>query len=158
MKALSLWQPWATAIALGAKRIETRHWPTNYRGPLAIHAAKRCVKSELHEMAFEWEWAAVFWPLVRGGPIIDVLPFGAIVATCTLVDCVRTESLGNADLDVELSPDDSECRYGWTERSMGNFEPGRFGWVLKNVRPLSKPIPWRGAQGLFDVPDEVLTP
>ena len=36
MKALSLYQPWATAIALGSKRIETRGWPTSYRGPLAI--------------------------------------------------------------------------------------------------------------------------
>jgi hypothetical protein len=38
MKALSLWQPWATLVSIGAKRIETRSWPTKYRGPLAIHA------------------------------------------------------------------------------------------------------------------------
>src|SRR3546814_21127441 len=41
VKAISLWQPWASAIALGHKSIETRHWPTKYRGELAIHAAKR---------------------------------------------------------------------------------------------------------------------
>jgi hypothetical protein len=40
MKALSLWQPWATLIALKKKQIETRSWRTTYRGPLAIHAAK----------------------------------------------------------------------------------------------------------------------
>jgi activating signal cointegrator 1 len=40
MKAITLTQPWATLVAIGAKRIETRSWPTNYRGPLAIHAAK----------------------------------------------------------------------------------------------------------------------
>lgn len=40
MRAISLWQPWASAIALGSKRIETRSWSTSYRGPLAIHAAK----------------------------------------------------------------------------------------------------------------------
>lgn len=26
MKAISLWQPWASAMALGLKSIETRHW------------------------------------------------------------------------------------------------------------------------------------
>jgi hypothetical protein len=40
MKALTLTQPWATLVAIGAKTIETRSWPTSYRGPLAIHAAK----------------------------------------------------------------------------------------------------------------------
>ena len=41
MKAISFWQPWATAIAAGVKKIETRGWQTAYTGPLAIHAAKR---------------------------------------------------------------------------------------------------------------------
>src|SRR5574343_1234835 len=40
MKAITLHQPWATLVAIGAKRIETRSWSTNYRGPIAIHAAK----------------------------------------------------------------------------------------------------------------------
>jgi hypothetical protein len=43
MKAISLWQPWASAIALGWKKNETRHWSTDYRGPLLIHAAKKIV-------------------------------------------------------------------------------------------------------------------
>jgi hypothetical protein len=38
MKGLTLTQPWATLVAIGAKRIETRSWPTRYRGLLAIHA------------------------------------------------------------------------------------------------------------------------
>lgn len=40
MKALSLTQPWATLVAIGAKKIETRSWSTSYRGPVAIHASK----------------------------------------------------------------------------------------------------------------------
>lgn len=32
MKALSLTQPWATLMAIGAKRIETRSWGAAYRG------------------------------------------------------------------------------------------------------------------------------
>src|SRR5690348_17556570 len=45
MKALTLTQPWASLVAIGAKRIETRSWSTSYRGPLAIHAAKGFPKS-----------------------------------------------------------------------------------------------------------------
>jgi len=36
MKALSLHQPWASMVATGAKTIETRRWPTDYRGELLI--------------------------------------------------------------------------------------------------------------------------
>ena len=45
-----MWQPWASLIAIGAKQIETRHWPTKYRGPIAIHTAKRIHKSEMREL------------------------------------------------------------------------------------------------------------
>ena len=37
-KALTLSQPYATLLALGQKRIETRSWSTSFRGPLLIHA------------------------------------------------------------------------------------------------------------------------
>lgn len=39
-KALSLKQPWANMIASGEKTIETRKWPTDYRGPLLIVSSK----------------------------------------------------------------------------------------------------------------------
>ena len=35
-KALSVKQPWASLIASGEKTIETRTWPTSYRGELLI--------------------------------------------------------------------------------------------------------------------------
>jgi hypothetical protein len=40
VKAISLKQPWANLIASGAKTIETRKWPTRYRGPLLICSSK----------------------------------------------------------------------------------------------------------------------
>ena len=40
MKALSIKQPWASMIASGEKTIETRTWPTDYRGPLLIVSTK----------------------------------------------------------------------------------------------------------------------
>ncbi len=43
MKAITIWQPWASLLACGAKQYETRSWATSYRGPIAIHAAKKNV-------------------------------------------------------------------------------------------------------------------
>ncbi len=159
MKALSLWQPWASAISTRAKTIETRHWATSYRGPLAIHAAKRCIKDELSNFDEELLWYGALdrRPLPISVPYLwEVLPFGAIVAVAELVDCRRTESFG-----VEINDSlnrfwDSAEIYGWTERDMGDFYPGRFGWVLRDIKPLPEPIPYRGQQGLFEIPDELI--
>lgn len=40
MKCLSVRQPWAHAILALGKDVENRSWPTRYRGPLLIHAAR----------------------------------------------------------------------------------------------------------------------
>ena len=149
---LSIWQPWAMAIALGSKRIETRHWYTPHRGPLAIHAAKHWTLEE-RGLLQEPEWIGALQPVTREMPDI---PLGAIVAVCDLVDCRRVESFSDGELLCALLPVwDFEGHHKWTENDMGNFEPGRFGWVLANVRALEVPIPYRGMQGLFDVPDDV---
>ncbi len=160
MKALSLWQPWASAIERGAKRIETRGWYTSYRGPLAIHAAKRCVKDELLQVMSTWNWnAALGWHM--GGdepPLWEVLPFGAIIAVADLVDCRPTGSFTVDEIDARRTREERDPIGwdSWTERFMGDFSPGRFGWVLDRVRSLEKPIPWKGMQGLFEVPDNII--
>ena len=84
MKALTLTQPWATLVAIDAKAIETRSWWTSYRGPLAIHATKAYplsarITAECHIPTRD---------TIRG----KVLPLGAIVATCRLVDCQQVRS------------------------------------------------------------------
>ena len=66
MRAISLWQPWASVVALGSKRIETRHWSTGHRGPLAIHAAKRRVRGELIHYGSIWQWQGAFYFTARG--------------------------------------------------------------------------------------------
>ena len=47
MKAITVWQPWASLLVSGRKRYETRSWATTYRGPIAIHAAKRPVRRKI---------------------------------------------------------------------------------------------------------------
>lgn len=145
MKAISLWQPWASAIPAGVKTIETRGWATGYLGPLAIHAAKRWTAEELY-----------FWQLHIENPVhvedrnafrkIGVLnhkdlPLGCIVATCELYACLSTSG------DTVDAPG-HVCAPN--EIDWGNFEPGRFAWFLRNIKPLHLPIPCVGRQGFFD--------
>jgi hypothetical protein len=138
MKVLSLWQPWATLMANGLKKNETRSWGTDYRGPLAIHAAQ---KVGLDQQA---TWRAFQRSGIVGSlanvPFTD-LPRGGIIATLNLVDCIP--------ITEDNCPDEPEL-------SFGDYKTGRFMWITDNPRPLKKIIPLRGYQRLFEVPDEVL--
>jgi activating signal cointegrator 1 len=158
MRAISLWQPWATAAAIGAKRNETRHWSTEYRGPLLIHAAKRCNKTEMRQYAADPTWRAAL-DLVRdeARPLSEVLPLGYVLAVCNLVDCRPSESF-TSTIELDSLRRRSEVPYtpGWTERMMGNYEPGRFGWVLADMLAFDTPVPFKGGQSFFDVPLELV--
>ncbi len=161
MKAISLHQPWASAIAFNSKRIETRSWRTQYRGPLAIHAAKRCNVTELICLSNCWNWRGALHPvLMNQNPndnrefLHEMLPFGAIVAVCNLVECVSTNDFRQIELDLpRIPPGQHFARelYRWTERQMGDFSLGRYGWILEDIKPVDPPIPYKGRQRLFDV-------
>ncbi len=167
MKALTLTQPYATLISIGAKKIETRSWYTTYRGRIAIHAAKGfgdlggkrsyldlCSKEPFKSILIaymEAKCAPNF--LTPMDPISDatyLLPFGAIVATAFLDRCEPIE----IPLDkrtwtvVETAVNPNELSH--QERAFGNYTPGRYAWLLTNVQPLPKPIPAKGAQGLWN--------
>lgn len=164
MKALSLTQPYATLIAIGAKRIETRSWRTSYRGLLAIHAAVGLGpvggKRGLRDLAFgrsefrEALRAAGFNSLGLLSPE-RVLPLGAIVAVCDLVGCAPTARTDEGSeayvVRAGKSHKDRELQPIWgRERVFGDFSLRRFAWLLANVRALPEPIPARGMPGLWD--------
>ncbi len=58
--------------------------------------------------------------------------FGCVIAVVDLIDCLPTE---------ELAKTISE-----REGIYGNYEQGRFGWLLENARQLEEPLPYRGSQ------------
>lgn len=161
MKALSLWQPWASAVAVGSKVIETRSWSTSYRGPIAIHAAKRRSIDELIHFNACWNWQGALRKLgcsFGGKSLKELLPFGSIIAVAELVECRPTDTFTVAELDQVRYPEvDAGHLYAWTERQMGDFSPGRFGWVLSNIRQLETPVPFTGRQQLFNVPENLLS-
>lgn len=151
MKAITICQPWATAIAIGAKTVETRSWATDYRGPIAIHAAKSC--DFLDFIIDDETWAGVLHQHM-GQTLGSIFPLGSFVATAELVSCRRVEDIDPDFLDEKRQHEGS--RFSWTERELGNYARRRYGWILDNVRPLPEPVPYRGRQGLFEVPDELV--
>lgn len=159
MKALTLTQPWATLVAIAAKKFETRSWYTSYRGQLAIHASR-----EVDRGASLWYDGEVLDVLTRAGFILPAehegifdfervpktiagrFPLSAVVAIVDLVACERTGACECWRL-VEVPP----CMiHGPLEHLVGDLSPGRFAWKLENVRRVEPPVLARGARGLWD--------
>lgn len=129
MKALTICQPYAHLIVHGEKRVENREWPTPYRGPLLIHAGKSRDWMDFDEEA---EFSALGDPLV----------FGALVGVAELSDVLHIDRILSGEYDA---------RYPWLREH--EHTNGTWCWVLDDVKRFSEPTPWRGAQGLWDIPD-----
>lgn len=138
VKAISLWQPWASLWAAGIKINETRSRPTSHRGLLAVHAALK--RDRLGPIVYSDV------PVMRTAGKLALsysnLPFGAIVGVVEITHCFPT---GAFDWDP------LECK-------LGNFAPGRFAWRAENARLFKDPIPCKGLQGFFnvDIPESKL--
>ena len=130
MKALTICQPYAHLIAIGEKRVENRTWPTSYRGPLLIHAGK------------SWNWMDDGDDEKYGLTSGD---FGVIVAVADLTECWHGDDITTGHIPAS---------YRWL--ATHEHVNGPWCFVLENVRRFSTKFPYRGAQGFFDVPAEVV--
>jgi hypothetical protein len=124
MKALTLWQPYAQAIALGLKKYETRSWATRHRGRLAIHCSVKPLGKEYRSLADKYG-------------ITEKLEYGKIIVICDLVDCI-------------LMTDEFIDGQTQTELDFGDWRAGRYAWKFKIVKILQEPVPTKGYQGLWN--------
>lgn len=131
-KALTLAQPWASAITFAGKDIENRSWQTHYRGPLAIHAGDKFNEdgpSYSTRTTRGGEKRTVLQWINRGRKRYELEPegdnfiHGHIIAIAMLVDCV--------------------------ERSTSPWFQGKWGWVLRGIVPI-EPIPMSGNLGIWN--------
>ena len=189
MKALTVRQPWASLIVHGPKHIETRSKPTKIRGRIGIIAGKhRPTSFWLNEWADDGglskapaPWNAYAGDLDRWFDAMESndgngqwrydyrwsrFPFGALLGTVELYDCVpivdgpfapsrriqphcagRGLELAEADVRTEcdaFSP--GETLDVTDQLPYGEFYPGRWAWLLRDPQPLAEPIGMRGAQ------------
>lgn len=143
MKALSVRQPWAWAVARGHKDVENRSWTTAHRGPLLVHASMRV------------DLDACASPLIRdaGWDADDpVAAIGAIIAVVDVVD-VCAASAGDPGAD----PDDDPGSGGGVACGCGTWaEPGAYHWRLANPRVLARPVLALGRLGLWEPADSLI--
>jgi len=134
MRAVTVCQPYAELIAAGVKLVENRTWPTKYRGRLLIHAGR----------SRDWMSTRVVDGVefcAHTQKPVDLLAFGAVIATVTLLDCLPIE---------EIRAGKHDDRFPWLNAH--EHTEGPFCWIFdKGVTRFEKPLQYRGKQGLFDI-------
>ena len=128
IKVLSIIEPWATLIKEGKKRIETRSWKTSYRGELYLHASSKHIDKKNPDLP----------SLLNLIPNIS-MGYGNIICKCKLVDCVYMdqEFLDRIQKDKQ-------------EFLCGEYNLGRYAWILEDVEILEKPIPAKGHLNIWN--------
>ncbi len=150
MKALTLTQPWATLIALGEKRLETRGWPAPdfMAGQrLAIHAGSNLVpvggERGLRELCARPPFRDALFGYGTPYLAASALPRGEVLCIVTVNACVKTETIDFAAPPSWLDPARNEV-------SFGDYTAGRWAWSLSDLEVLPEPIPARGRQKLWE--------
>lgn len=132
-RVLTLWQPWATYMAAGIKRYETRSWHPNKaltKGEIImIHAAKRWDKKQSRQHSY---LSSQFVEIDDIGTITD---FGCILGAFRYLGAEQCEVVWE--------------QIGEVERAVGNYGPGRYAWEFELMKLADPPIPARGQQGLW---------
>lgn len=142
MKALTLWQPWASLIAIGAKPFEFRRWPAPralWGQRIAIHAGARPVrKSEVDELIDDM---STWGNGLDRDKTIDLL---TISISLPLSHVLCTALLGRPQPARQL------CEIGLLKADSDRVDEHVWGWPLTEIEPLMPPIPARGMQGLWE--------
>lgn len=130
MKCITLWQPWASWVALGWKPIETRTH-TRFAGlvgqRIAIHAGLKWDEKAI-EAAFPW---LADWQIEKTEQFRQIK--GVIICTAYV------------ERHVELTRQDSRAA------KIDCAHTGRYGLFLFDLEVLPEPIPMRGRQGIWNV-------
>jgi len=167
MKAITLHQPFASLVALGVKRIETRSWPTKHRGLIAIHAAAKKPRYEafreggrpmppwfdLVAMSCCYEWwedESGWWDF---GGYQWVGPLGAVVATANLVDCLPMVAEPTDAAHALVKPDELWLAepVEYQHPTPGCDEPVQSAYRIDEERPYGDFAPGRWAWLLDDI-------
>lgn len=129
MKVITIREPYATLIKEGYKKIETRSWKTNYRGKIYIHAGlNKTMPDNITKQNLEG--------LTKGLEF----SYGCIICEAELIDCIYMTN----EYIEEIKKDN------YQEYLVGEYQVGRYAWVLDNVKVLDKKIDVKGKLGLWN--------
>lgn len=151
MKALTVRQPWAYAIATGAKTVENRPQRFSHRGQVAIHAGS--VPAE------DWTFDVV--ARLTGEPVPDLgrpkvppaLRMSAVIAVVDVPEA-HDETVCGGECSPWAMTAREYCKNCRAGRCTTDHAP-LWHYELRNARLLSAPVPATGRLGLFNLPDVV---
>lgn len=157
IKAIVLWQPWASLIMIGAKPLEFRSWSYVERGVgvrpmdrIGVSAAKRPVKiAEVDDLLRRLDDPLCTTGLdaAKARPLLERLATAhkcrGVVEVGALLGTAR---IGPPVLSVDVMP-------GWAGliNDSDRLEHCKWAWPMVDERPFDEPVPVRGAQGFFNV-------
>ncbi|MCB2048538.1 MAG: ASCH domain-containing protein [Novosphingobium sp.] len=159
MKALTVWQPWASLIIAGAKPYEFRGWraPRALVGQrIVIHAAAR--KMNRHELSdlfhlrqfrnvdntIKLAWAETCLIAEKAQGVLNRALEGGLPMSAGLGTVVLGEPRNGIDIAAE---------FGVPRANDSNRdEHANWGWPMLDIEAWPEPIPMRGAQGFWTWP------
>ncbi len=163
MKALTIWQPWASLIIAGAKPYEFRGWrpPASIIGQrIVIHAAARKINADeaaalynilaCREASDDLRQAAAetclhpvlaFKVLARAAGAGNGVPLPMSAGLGTAI-------VGEPRLGTHIAEEFGVPRANDSDRD----QHANWGWPMLDIEAWPEPIPMRGAQGLWNWP------
>jgi activating signal cointegrator 1 len=141
-KVLTLWQPWASLLVIGAKKIETRPSKTNWtigKGTYLIHAAKK--------------WTPELDALSKQSPFKEVLKglslsLGCIIGSIEVISCYQIQVRDDKISYWDGKPDLYFIN-DYREIAFGDYREGRYAWICQNPKIFQTPIPYKNGQGYY---------
>lgn len=159
MKALTLWQPWASLVVAGAKPYEFRSWapPASIIDQrIAMHAAARKIDAdEVGNMLFALTMRDTCDEIARAAAELCLIPelaipvlHAALEGKLPMSAGLGTAIVGKPRLGTDIAAEFGVPRANDSDRD----EHANWGWPMLEIERWPEPIPMRGAQGLWNWP------
>lgn len=147
MKALTIWQPWASLIAIEAKPYEFRRWAprtSQVNQRIAIHAGKRPVRhDEVLDLIYRLEHDGGKGTGLKVEPALELLQgLVANPGAVPLSSIVCTAFLGRARKASVL--------FGGDVADSDRIDHHMWAWPLTRVERLEPFVPASGSQGFWN--------
>lgn len=171
MKALTIWQPWASLIIGGAKPYEFRSWPAPrwiVGQRIVIHAGSRPIRqSEVTDLQQRLADPEMAWTTgLHADRAEGILRRAWLQSTprgrqSDFFDGVGSPyeplpiaaGLGIVTVGPPIDGWDACETFGHRVNDSDRQEHANFAWPMLDIAPFAEPIPCKGAQGFWTWPD-----
>lgn len=162
MKALTIWQPWASLIIAGAKPFEFRGWrvPQAMIGQrIVIHAGARPIRlAEVDDLKSRLDGDDRWTTGLQAAEALPILLRAAAKASADFFSDERVEPLpmsagiGTAVIGEPISGAVAAETFGHRMNDSDRNDHANWAWPMLNIEAWPEPIAMRGAQGFWHWP------